>query len=146
MANGDGKLRGTASSVPRSLPSPSAIQAWSNSRCRSLPLRRDEVFEYRRTHEIRRQQALAQDEVVKLLLIELAAQRRLGFLAQGEQARIAIEVAVGLSGAAESEALYFFRGKGMAQHHILLEHRVGLRLRHRTALQLGVEESAGGAQ
>src|ERR1700735_863976 len=146
MANGDGKLRGTASSVPRSLRSPSAIQAWSNSRCRSLPLRRNEVLEYRRTHEVRRKQALAQDEVVKLLLIALAGHRGLGFLARGEQARIAIEVAVGLSGAAESEALDFFLGKGMAQHHILLEHRVGLRLRHRPPLQLGVEEGAGGAQ
>ena len=53
----------------------------SNSHRAMLALYWYEFFEHRGAHEIRRQQALAQDEVVKLLLIELAAQRRLGFLA-----------------------------------------------------------------
>jgi hypothetical protein len=47
-----------------------------------LALRGYEVLLHRRLHEIRRQQALAQNEIVKLFRIEFAAQRGLGFFAQ----------------------------------------------------------------
>jgi hypothetical protein len=43
--------------------------------------RRCELVDDRRAHQIGRQQSLAQNEVVKLLLIELSAQRLLDFLA-----------------------------------------------------------------
>ena len=51
-----------------------------------------------------------------------------------------------MPGTAESEALDLFFGKCVAQHDILLQHRVRLGLRHCTALQFRIQERSGGTQ
>ena len=66
---------------------------------------------------------------MEFLLVELRAERRLGFLAQAEQPRVAVKIAVGLARRAESEPLHFFLGEGMAEQHVLLQHGISLRRR-----------------
>jgi hypothetical protein len=68
------------------------------------------------------------------------APKLLHFLAQRQQPRVAIEVTVGLPRRAIGKALHLFLGKGVADHHVLLQHLVGTLGCHRAALQLRIEE------
>jgi hypothetical protein len=52
----------------------------------------DEILENRLAHQVGREQALREDEIVKFLLVELLAERRFRFLAQFEQLREAVEI------------------------------------------------------
>ena len=56
------------------------------------PLRRDELGEDCLAHEIGRQQALGEDEVVETLLVEFLAEGLSGLLAKLQKAREAVEV------------------------------------------------------
>src|ERR1035438_97634 len=87
------------------------------------------ILHHRLAHQVGWQQALRQDEVVELLLVELWTQRFLRILAQVDQLGESIEVAVRLSGCAIGKAFDLLLGKGMRQHYILLQHAEGIRWR-----------------
>jgi hypothetical protein len=53
----------------------------TNDRPRIRPLHWDKLFHHRLMHEVRRQQALRQNEIMETLLLELGPKRRFGFLA-----------------------------------------------------------------
>src|SRR5580698_4596847 len=80
----------------------------------ALVLRGHEVFQHRLAHQVRRQQALAQDEVVEFPLLEFSPELAFGLLAQRQQARVAVEVAVGLPRGAIGEALHLLLGECVA--------------------------------
>ena len=120
-SNGPSNSSGTREEGPRSLHS-NCLRCLEASCPPLLVLRRNEFLQHGGAHQVRRQQSLAQDEVVKFLLIEFLAKCRLGFLAQRQQPGVAVEIAVRLAGAAEGEALDFFLGKSVAQQDIFLQH------------------------
>ena len=83
------------------------------------------LFEHDLLQQVRRQQPLCQDEVVKGLGVEPAAHGFFHLVAQLAQARVAIEISVGLAGCPERIALDFLVGHGVGEHDVVLEHAPG---------------------
>src|SRR5205085_2370157 len=106
-------------------------------RVRSLELREDCPL-----HQIRRQQALRQDRVVKSERIESGAELLLRGVAQLEKPQITIVVGRRLRRSSEGVAVYLGNGERLREPDLLLQELargLGRPLAH---LQLGIDESA----
>ena len=70
-------------------------------------------------------EALAEDEVVKALLVEARAQGGFGVFAEGNESGVAVEIAVGLAGHLEGVALYLRLGHGVREDDFAHEEGFG---------------------
>ena len=80
--------------------------------CLCLLLRR-EPLHHRFTHQVRREQTLRQNVVMKSFLIESGPQSRFRLFSQCDQFCVSVEITVSLAGAPVRESLHFFLRKGV---------------------------------
>src|SRR5690606_789587 len=77
---------------------------------KALPGRGDELLLHRPGQQVRRQQALVEQEVVERQPVELRSKRQLGVHAQLQDAAVAVEIAAGLAWGVEHVAVELLLG------------------------------------